>query len=261
MLSLFGSKALAFSPSSSTQCLARTRALHVTASDWPTRSMFSSGEVPQRRPGVTVLDPLIVCGPSGVGKGTIIDRFMKDYGDEFGFTTSHTTRKPRKGEIDSVHYHFTERDKMRQMIENGSFVEHAEVHGNFYGTSWDALYEVQEKGRRCLLDIDIQGVKRVKSLEHASKELDNGIQSSRDQQTSFQPKYIFIAPPSMEILLERLKGRGTESAESLQKRTQNAKEEVEYGMAEGNFDKILINNDLEEAFKEFEAAVHDLYQF
>merc|ERR1719215_859288 len=94
----------------------------------------------------TLLDPLIVCGPSGVGKGTIIARFMDEMGgsDRFGFTVSHTTRKPREGEVDGVHYHFVDAETMRRRIsEGGFFLESAEVHGNLYGTSLRSLRDVR----------------------------------------------------------------------------------------------------------------------
>lgn len=201
--------------------------------------------------------------------------------NNFGFTTSHTTRSPREGEVDGIHYNFVEYDDMKRLIEMGKFLEHAEVHGNcecylrydlvastgahilllldcssVYGTSWDSLWKVQNEGRRCLLDIDVQGVKRAKSLEHTNNELNTGDMASSRQ---FKPKYVFIAPPSMELLEQRLIGRGTEDAESLKRRTQNAREEVEYGMQEGMFDHVLVNDDLDVAVKEFERLVKDLY--
>jgi guanylate kinase len=144
-----------------------------------------------------VLDPLVVCGPSGVGKvsqqgeeknayhvtalvlilahfhsfhmqGTIIDKYMEEYGgkEKFGFTVSHTTRLPRPGEENGVHYHFSTLETMRREINDGRFLEHAEVHGNLYGTSWTSMKHVQLYGKRCLLDIDVQGVRRLKGLEN-----------------------------------------------------------------------------------------------
>lgn len=234
----------------SAQCANRGLAVAASDSAIDTENAGVSGE--------NVLDPLIVCGPSGVGKGTIIERFMANEigSNNFGFTTSHTTRSPREGEVDGIHYNFVEYDDMKRLIEMGKFLEHAEVHGNFYGTSWDSLWKVQNEGRRCLLDIDVQGVKRAKSLEHTNNELNTGDMASSRQ---FKPKYVFIAPPSMELLEQRLIGRGTEDAESLKRRTQNAREEVEYGMQEGMFDHVLVNDDLDVAVKEFERLVKDLY--
>ena len=193
----------------------------------------------------TVLDPLIVCGPSGVGKGTIINRFMEEMGGDslFGFTVSHTTRAPREGELDGTHYHFVGVERMKNGIRQGEFLEHAEVHGNFYGTSWMSLRDVQKGGKRCLLDIDVQGVQNVKTMESPS----------------LQPKYLFIAPPSLEALEQRLIGRGSESPESLARRTANARQELEYGMQTDNFDIVVVNNNLEFACHEFAEAVKKLY--
>lgn len=193
----------------------------------------------------TVLDPLIVCGPSGVGKGTIINKFMEEMGGNslFGFTVSHTTRAPREGEENGVHYHFVEIEKMKKAIKEGQFLEHAEVHGNFYGTSWFSLRDVQKGGKRCLLDIDVQGVRNIKTMES----------------DTLKPKYIFISPPSLEDLEKRLIGRGTESAKSLARRTANAKAELEYGTQEDNFDAVVINNHLDFACHDFAEVVKKLY--
>ena len=193
-----------------------------------------------------VLDPLVVCGPSGVGKGTIIHKFMEEMGGKhrFGFTVSHTTRSPRPGEVHGVQYHFCSKERMQQDIDNGLFLEYAQVHGNYYGTSWKSLQQVQLTGKRCLLDIDVQGVKNLKAREAPP----------------LKPKYLFIAPPSLECLEARLTGRGTESAESLARRTANAKEEMEYGQILGAFDCTIINDDLERACQDFAAAIDSMYQ-
>lgn len=176
-------------------------------------------------------------------KGTIIGRYMEEMGgsDRFAFSVSHTTRDPRPGEMDGVHYHFVAKSEMEQQIEDGQFLEHAEVHGNLYGTSKQAVHGDAQK--RCLLDIDVQGVKNIKQQES----------------NTFRPKYIFIAPPSLEILLERLSNRGTETQQSLERRTANAKAEVEYGMQEGNFDCIVVNDNLDQACQDFHKAIDKLY--
>lgn len=194
-----------------------------------------------------VIEPLVVCGPSGVGKGTIINKYMEELGgsDLFGFSVSHTTRDPRPGEENGVHYHFTSLEAMKREIDAGLFLEHAKVHGNYYGTSWQTLRDSQLQGKRCLLDIDVQGVKHLKSY--------------CDDVPTFQPKYIFVAPPSLDSLLKRLEGRGTETAESLARRTANAKAEVEYGRTPGNFDGIVVNDDLDQACRDFQQAVESLY--
>lgn len=201
-----------------------------------------------------LLDPLVVCGPSGVGKGTIIQKYMDGLGGRrhFGFTVSHTTRAPRPGEINGVHYHFVPKDLMqRQIGEQNYFLEHAEVHGNLYGTSFEALWHVQHVQKlRCLLDIDVQGVRNLKEKQRQPHLLPSW---------NFSPKYLFIAPPSLEILQQRLIQRGTETPESIERRSRNAAKELEYGLQPGNFDKIIVNDDLDQACHDFREAIHELY--
>lgn len=201
-------------------------------------------EDPPRRP---LLDPLIVCGPSGAGKGTIIARFMDEMGgsDRFGFTVSHTTRRPREGEVDGVHYHFVDAGTMRRRIREGAFLESAEVHGNLYGTSLRSLRDVRDRGKRCLLDVDVEGVRSIKEVAATDP--------------SLEPRYVFIAPPSLDALKDRLERRGTETPESLARRTANAMAEVEYGTDPDNFDAVVVNDDLDAACEAFSETVRKMY--
>ena len=185
--------------------------------------------------------PIVFAGPSGAGKGTLISSLMKRYpDDQFGFSVSHTTRGPRNGEIDALHYNFTTVDKMKADIDAGKFIEYAEVHGNYYGTSVEAVKSVQTKGQVCILDIDVQGVQNVKK-------------------SALNPYYIFIAPPSMEDLEARLRGRGTEKENDIKKRLANAKGEMDYGKEPGNFDKYLVNGDLSTASADLNATIKTWY--
>ena len=223
----------------------RTSILSMVSVDISSSSSFSTSSDSTQ----VVLDPLIVCGPSGVGKGTIIDKFMTELGGQhhFGFTVSHTTRAPRPGEVDGVHYHYVSRDDVEAaMIDQNLFLEHANVHGNLYGTSWQSLRDVQAQDKRCLLDIDVQGVQALKKQQAYSGQ-------------NWKPRYIFIAPPSLDLLLERLSSRGTEDEASLQRRTAMAQTEIDYGLQEGNFDGIIINDDLDTACREFAKVVKELY--
>lgn len=183
--------------------------------------------------------PVVFAGPSGVGKGTLIELLRKKYPTHFGFSVSHTTRKPREGEQDGVHYNFTTTDAIKKEIDDGKFVEYANVHGNYYGTSVTAVESVQKQGKICILDIDVQGVRNVKT-------------------STLDAIYIFIAPPSVEELEKRLRGRGTETEEAVVKRLKNAKDELDYGMGEGNFDRVFTNDDLE---KTFEALVEQFQEW
>mmetsp|Transcript_1782 Transcript_1782/g.3921 ORF Transcript_1782/g.3921 Transcript_1782/m.3921 type:complete len:214 (-) Transcript_1782:240-881(-) len=187
------------------------------------------------------LRPVVFCGPSGVGKGTLINLLMKRFpNDQFGFSVSHTTRAPREGEQDGVHYNFTTVEAIKKDIEAGKFIEYAEVHGKYYGTSVAAVEKVQSEGKICVLDIDVQGVQKVKK-------------------SSLEPYYCFIAPPSREDLEKRLRGRGTETEEQIKTRLGNAQKELDYGQAAGNFDRVFVNADLKSCFEDMVIVFKEWY--
>lgn len=181
--------------------------------------------------------PVVISGPSGTGKSTLLKKLFEDFPDKFGFSVSHTTRKPRPGERDGVEYHFTTVDNFKQLIENNEFLEWAQFSGNYYGTSKKAVNDVLNGGKICLLDIDMQGVKLVKNND-------------------FNGKFLFVAPPSIEELKKRLTGRGTETEESIAKRLEAATREMEFSKT-GVHDKIIVNNDLNEAYKQFKEFILD----
>lgn len=181
--------------------------------------------------------PVVISGPSGTGKSTLLKKLFEEFPDKFGFSISHTTRKPRPGETDGVEYHFTTVDNFKQLIDNNEFIEWAQFSGNYYGTSKKAVKDVAKIGKICLLDIDMQGVKLVKNSDL------NG-------------KFLFVAPPSIEELKKRLTGRGTETDESISKRLEAALREMEFSKT-GAHDKIIVNNDLEKAYKEFKEFILD----
>ncbi|XP_058740401.1 guanylate kinase 2-like isoform X1 [Vicia villosa] len=174
--------------------------------------------------------PIVISGPSGVGKGTLISMLMKEFPSMFGFSVSHTTRAPRDMEKNGVHYHFTEKSVMEKEIKNGKFLEFASVHGNLYGTSVEAVEVVADAGKRCILDIDVQGARSVKA-------------------SSLEAIFIFVCPPSMEELEKRLRDRGTETEEQILKRLRNASAEIEQGKSSNIFDFILYNDNLEESYE------------
>jgi len=179
---------------------------------------------------------MVVCGPSGVGKGTIINALMKKRPNDFGFSVSHTTRKPRPGEEDGVHYHFTSIVDIEAAIARGEFIEHAHVHGNYYGTSKDAVNKVSQQGKICILDIDVQGATNVKK-------------------SGLPCKFVFVNPPSMAELEARLRGRGTETEEKIQLRLGNARSEMAKTDEKGFFDTVITNNELEKAVADLSAYV------
>jgi hypothetical protein len=100
--------------------------------------------------------PVVICGPSGAGKGTLLNKLLHDFPHKFAKAITHTTRKPRTNEIPGVHYHFTTREEMEKQIKNGEFIESAEIHGNLYGSSIKAVRDVALQGKTCLLEIDVQ---------------------------------------------------------------------------------------------------------
>jgi len=175
--------------------------------------------------------PLVISGPSGTGKSTLLNRLFAEYPDKFGFSVSHTTRDPRPNEVDGKAYHFVTRDDFLGLRAKGGFIETAEFAGNLYGTSKAAVKTVHDEGRRCILDIEAQGVRQVK-------------------ETDLNPVYLFISPPSMAILKERLRGRGTDPEEAIRKRLATAVKEIDYATT-GAHDVVVVNDDLDRCYELF----------
>ncbi|CAB1324594.1 unnamed protein product, partial [Coregonus sp. 'balchen'] len=180
--------------------------------------------------------PVVLSGPSGAGKSTLMKMLLRDYDGVFGFSVSHTTRSPRPGEVDGKDYHFSNREAMQEDIDDGKYIENAEFSGNLYGTSKYSVDEVRANGLICILDVDIQGVRNIK-------------------QTDLDPIYVSIQPPSMEILEKRLRDRNTETEESLQKRLEAARVDMELSNEPGVFDMLIVNDDLEEAYEKLQSVL------
>lgn len=182
----------------------------------------------------SLVQSVVICGPSGVGKGTLIARLLQEYPMSFALSVSHTSRKPRPGEIDGIHYNFIDKQAFEEDIQHGKYryIETAQVHGNLYGTREDAIYKIHEQGKICILDIDTKGVESLKQMQ-------------------FPMKSIFIIPPSLDNLQERLVNRQTESPEVIALRIHNAKVQMEYGLTPYCFDAILVNDDVNAAYAEF----------
>ena len=228
--------------------------------------------------------PVVICGPSGVGKGTLIARLQAEFPDEFGFSVSHTTRAPRPGEADGVHYHFCSKEAMEAAIGRGArfirspppiqrhpltahihhrageFIEHARVHANIYGTSAAAVRAVAAAGKCCLLDIDVQVLHEVSihapqffSSHRAIPLPSQGAELVK--KSDLNARFVFVAPPSYEELEKRLRGRGTETEEKLQVRLKNARGEMEYMDRPGFFDAVIVNADLDRAYSELKFAL------
>ncbi|KAF3905739.1 hypothetical protein AA313_de0202283 [Arthrobotrys entomopaga] len=189
--------------------------------------MSSSGD---SKPPIIVLS-----GPSGAGKSTLLKRLLAKHPDTFGLSVSHTSRNPRDGEVQGKEYWFTDKEEFQKLIKDGKFIETAEFSENLYGTSIQAVKDVQAAGRICILDIEMEGVKQVKNTV------------LNDTST-----FIFVQPPSVEELRRRLEGRNTESPEDLQRRLAQAEKELEFAKTPGVHDKIIVNDELERAFQELE---------
>ncbi|WP_338631596.1 guanylate kinase [Clostridium baratii] len=175
---------------------------------------------------------LVVSGPSGAGKGTICKALLEKH-KEIYLSVSATTRAPRKGEVDGVSYYFTTKEEFVKRVEEGDFLEHAEVYGNYYGTPKSSVEKMLEQGKDVILEIDIQGALKVK------ENCEEGI-------------FIFILPPSMEELKQRIIKRGSETPESLMTRFKSAYKEINY-ISKYNY--AVVNDEVDLAVKKLEAII------
>lgn len=167
---------------------------------------------------------ILISGPSGTGKGTVCDLLRQKH-PEISYSISATTRQPRPGEQDGVNYYFYTKEKFREMIDQGQLLEWAEVYGNFYGTPKQKVLDRLEAGEDILLEIDTQGALNV------MKVMPGGL-------------FIFLLPPSLEELAARLKGRGTETEESLHRRLGAAVDEIKLAT---KYRYVVVNDKVEDA--------------
>jgi len=166
---------------------------------------------------------IVVTGPSGAGKTTLLKYLPSE---EFYISVSHTTRSPRKNEIDGRDYYFISKKKFLEMIKNGEFLEWVEVFGTYYGTAKSEIEKAFSQNKHLILDIEVIGATRMKSYFGNSA------------------VFIFILPPSIEEIEKRLRKRGAEDEDKIKERIQRAKEEIKFA---GWFDYIIINDELEKA--------------
>lgn len=175
----------------------------------------------------------VVSSPSGGGKGTLIQRVLKQV-PNLSYSVSFTTRAPRNGEVDGREYFFVSTERFEEMVENKEFLEWAHVHGRLYGTARQQVAREIAEGRDIILEVDVQGAASVRSLIADSVS-------------------IFILPPSFEILKQRLQARGTDSPEELELRLRNAPMEMKDYSA---FQYVILNDDLDRAANQMGAIVH-----
>ena len=169
---------------------------------------------------------LLVSGPSGTGKSTVCKLLGED--PRVQFSISATTRPPRPGEVDGREYHFVSKERFRELIREGAFIEHAEVYGNMYGTLRAPMEDAIAAGNIYLVEIDVQGALQLMALDVPGL-------------------YVFIAPPDFETLRRRLAGRGTETPEILERRLRKAEDEYRERV---KYDHVIVNDDLERAVAE-----------
>jgi guanylate kinase len=176
----------------------------------------------------------VITGPSGVGKGTLIERLLEDI-PELELSISATTREPRPGEVDGRDYHFLTAAEFEHRVEGGDFLEHATYSGNRYGTLREEVDSRLAEGRSVVLEIEVQGARQVRAA------MPEAVQ-------------IFVAPPDPSALRERLEARGTDSAEAIERRLRTAEIELE---AQGEFPHVVVNDDLQQAASELEGLVRE----
>ena len=179
---------------------------------------------------------IVISAPSGCGKTTLIDMLLQEYSD-IVYSISCTTRAPRGEEEDGVDYHFKTVERFEELIAEDAFIEHARVHGNYYGTLREPIESALREGCSVILDIDVQGAAKVREFVRALPDSDPMKAGYVD---------IFILPPSMEELRSRLVGRGTDSPEAVGKRLENAEGEIARA---GEYMFRVTNDDLGMAYR------------
>ena len=182
-------------------------------------------------PDRTFPNPLIICGPSGAGKGTVIAQLEEVFPGLFGFSVSHTTRNPRPGEINGVNYHFTTRAELEAAAWRGEFLETTEYSGNLYGTSRASVETVANQGRICILDIHITAAQRM---------IEDGLEAN----------VLFLKTRDLKVLEERLRARGSKTEETLTRRLSGAEEEIELAQNSDFIDRIVVNDEFDTCMEE-----------
>lgn len=183
---------------------------------------------------------MIFSAPSGSGKTTVVKHLMETLSDRLGFSVSATTRKPRPGEENGREYHFLTEEEFRNRVENKEFLEHEEVYsGILYGTLWSEVQKIWSENKMVVFDVDVKGGLNLK------------------QEFGDQALAIFLRPPSVEVLMERLTKRSTEVEHELNERINKATYELSF---ENQYDVVVVNDILEETFEKCESLVDDFFE-
>lgn len=178
----------------------------------------------------------VICGPSGVGKTTIVKALLAQLA-KVAYSVSYTTRRKRPGEVEGKDYHFVSPERFAELIKVGEFLEYAQVHGHWYGTSAHQVREKLKAGKDVILSIDVQGARRLRKLKKVF---------------GYSPLFIFILPPSREELKRRIERRGTEGKQQEELRMRTAVAELKEG---AKFDCLVVNNDLNQAIAQVKTII------
>ena len=182
---------------------------------------------------------IIVSGPSGVGKSTVCGK-VREAMPELKFSISCTTRPPRTGEVDGVHYYFISKDEFEKRIANNEFIEYARVFDNIYGTLASEVIDRVKAGETVFLDIDVQGALQIQAA------------AGKDELLSRVCEFIMLVPPSLEVLENRLRSRATDSAEQIEMRLAKAKHELSFYK---KYNYAVVNDDLETAVADVQSII------
>ena len=193
-------------------------------------NVYLDGQAKDRSDGQLI----VLAGPSGVGKGTLLKRLLQDW-PELGVSVSVTTRSPRPGEVDGEHYHFVSRDRFSDMVEADELLEWAEFAGNCYGTPKAPIKAAIERGQSVILEIELVGARQIRRSFPAAKQ-------------------IFVMPPDEAALEKRIRSRGQDSEGAIAKRLAQAKVEL---AAADEFDFTIVNDDLEQAIAQLESVIFE----
>lgn len=185
---------------------------------------------------------VIIIGPSGVGKGTLIKKLMSEFSEDLKFSISHTTRKPRAGEEDGKDYYFVSQEKFLDILNKEGFLEYNFFNDNYYGTSKKEVKRISDENKICLLEVDINGAKKIYQSGSASF-------------------YIGVFPPNPSVLRERLNNRGTESHEQINQRLKTAHREVEEMQNVNFLNAKIINDDVDLAYEKLKNSIVSFFPY